>query len=90
MIRVMKTHPSQFILGRVYLHPKYGPIFMVGGSYYGGYDRVSNYWYFHKIRVNGVLFTKKLSGYMSSMERLSCTIHVTLAKENDDAQNSHV
>ena len=67
-------------LNSIYRHPDYGVIYMTGGSYIGGYGRVSNHWFARVVRKDGTL-GREVSFYAGEMlclnEKYTVTIRCT-------------
>jgi len=61
-----KVQDEDLSRGSVYFHSKYGLIYIIGGSYIGGYDRVSNFWQARKVLASGKL-GKKVGFYGEPM-----------------------
>lgn len=57
-----KEKDDHYIVGNVYVREG-ELIFVIGGSYMGGYDRVSNHFYWKKIKPDGTLSPKRCNGY---------------------------
>lgn len=61
-VKFEKEKDDHYIIGRVYRREG-KLILVVGGSYMGGYDRVSNHFSWQKVKADGSLSEKILSGY---------------------------
>lgn len=50
------------VIGAFYQHPDHGLVYIRSGEYTGGYGRISNFWYWSKVR-DGIVLDKQHHGY---------------------------
>ena len=74
--------PAAFQIGKVYEHPKHGPVYLESGYYLDPtYGRVSNFWNFKKIRADGTMSRKTFGEYGQIMQELKFKLIVELEKQ---------
>lgn len=69
-------------IGSVYDHPEHGPIYITGGTYQDR-NRISNFWDWQKVNLDGSLDTKQLCGYGGDWPKIEATVTTVTTVEFD-------